>query len=653
MTYPEYNLQLKNDYESELLPLRQRAQRYESFYRGGQYSRKEKAQLKSYGLIPLVVNICRPLISQQRAMLTSSKPSLKVVPLQGANKVVADAAQQFLIGKWNSDYVDIHLNRAIRDCLTVGYGFILVDNASFLDNSTFDINISYLDWRYVLPDPNASQYDLSDAENILIRKVVGLKRAQVLYGLTEEELQSGKFEDVRGNNITESTQQVEVIDRFSKFPVDKWNVTPIEGEHLRDLPTVFYTNNLTNKINKENQNLLVDMEKLKVDGKIELKKLRELHIYRGISIGKFGVYEGVMDILDYPIIPFINEYATRFADVQGNIEFIEGIQKSLNKFYLLTIHNAMLTGNVRFLGPEGSVKDKTKFQRSASVPGAYLGYDADPTLPNGGKPEIIQPGTLSSAFFALSNDLMEKAKFETSIYSPSLGDPHGTPETFSTTATLQNYGAQTIKELARRVEVQIAKIGEVVLQFIQNYTKENELLEYLDIESGQVVSPMVEDGDVKSNVKLNEVITKEGVVSEIKNNTRIGKYSVKVLTQPNLGTDRLAKASFLRDMLMNKAIPPTTAVISLLMDLMEVPGGRKLIEQIEQETGMEGKIKQAMAQMKEMGGQIKKLQNQNMELQKKGILDKFEGDLDKLKGEIKGKATDQVDKIDDLLSQEN
>jgi len=48
-----------------------------------------------------------------------------------------------------------------------------------------------------------------------------------------------------------------------------------------------------------------------------------------------------------------------------------------------------------------------------------------------------------------------------------------------TAASLQNLGTQTIKELARRWEVQIAKIGEVALQFIQNYTDEGELLEFV------------------------------------------------------------------------------------------------------------------------------------------------------------------------------
>ena len=650
MTYPEYNLQLKDDYWSELLPLRTRAQRYESFYRGGQYSRKEKKELKSYGMIPIVINIAKPFVSQRRAILTSSKPSLKVVPLQEGNKLVADAAQQFLIGKWNSDYVDIEVNRAMRDGLVTGFGFILVDIANFLDNSTFDINISHLNWRYVLPDPNAERFDLSDAENILVRKIVGVKRAQVLYGLTEDQILEGQYQDLRGNNITESTKQAEVLDRFSKYPVDRWSVTPLEGEHLRDLPTVFYTNDLVTKVNKENKTLLEDMERLKVEGKIQLKGLRELKIYRGISIGKCEVYEGVMNIKDYPIIPFINEYNTRFAECQGDIEGIEGIQKAENKFYLLTMHNAMLTGNVRYMAAKGTIEDKTKFQRAASIPGGVIEYKPDTTLPNNGAPTVIQPGQLPGAFYALANDLIEKAKFITSVYSPNLGDPSGTPETFSTAASLQNLGSQTIKELARRWEVQISRIGEVALQFIQQYTDENELLEYVDITDGQLKSPMSEEtNDSGENVMrpiiLNEVSTKEGAVHEIKNNTKIGKYAVKVLSQPNFGSDRLAKAAFLKDMLMNKAIPPSPAVLSMLSDLMEIPGSQKMIDEVKESTSLSINMKQIQKQMKDLSGMVKKLQQQNLELAKKVEIEKFKGELDKTHRDIKGKAEERINSI--------
>jgi len=676
MSIADENRALKNDYIEQLTPLRNRASRYESFFRGGQYSRREKKLLKQYGLIPVVINVVRPLLSQRRAILTSSKPTWKVVPLQGGNKEVADAAQQFLVGKWNADYIDTQLNLALKDCLITGFGFLFVDLASFLDNSTFDINIRKLSWKYVLPDPNAQEFDLSDAENILIRKFVSLNRAQVLYGLTKEQANSAISSEVTANSSNNtSTNQVEILDRFSKYPVTQHHVIPNKGEHLRDLPTVFYTDDLKSKVSEENRALAKDMEILAVSGQIEVSRMKQLHIYRSISCGELDVYEGIMNIRDYPIIPFIDEHGNTFLDAQGDTEFIEGIQKSINKFYLLTMHNAMLTGNFRVMGPEKAVKNKTQFQRTSTLPGAYLGYDPDPTLPDGGKPTVIQPGQLSSAFYNLSLDLMEKAKFETNTYGPMLGDTKTTPETFSTTASLQDFGTQSIKELARRVDIMVAKCGEVVLQYIQNYTDRGELLEFVDMENGKLTSPMmdaptlggqettspdqgglpapdaVKEQEAKQQVaiKLNEIIVKDGIVSEIKNNTRLGKYAVKVLTQPNLGSDRLIKASFLQNMIMNKAIPVTPALLAMLMDLMEVPNSAKLIEQMNKETDASSKAKMLEENLTELARRLKIAENENMKLTKRLEVKDLQTEIEVMKAELKGQGKAALDTIDDQI----
>ena len=640
------NQRVYRDYDEQLQSTRQRALRYDSFFRGRQYTRKEKRLLKNAGLIPLVVNVVRPLLSNRRAIITSSKSTWKVVPLQGGNKVVADAAQQFLVGKWNADYTDTQLNLALKDMLIVGYGYLLIDKASFLDNATFDIKIERLHWRYVYPDPTFKNYDGSDAENFLLRKLVGVKRAQVLYRLTEEQAKAAIYDATHAKSgNTPSTQEVEVLDRFSKYPVIQHAITPKKGEHLRDLPTVFYTSTLEDSIEKEKRDLADEMERLSVSGQVQLNKMKDLHIYRAISAGATDIYHGLMAIKDYPVIPFIDEFGNTFLEAQGETEFIEGIQRAVNKFYSLTLHNAMLQGNYRVMGPANAVKNKTQFQRTSAIPGAYLPYDPDPTLPDGGRPQILQAGSLPAAFYSLSQDLIEKAKFETSAYDPVLGNSKGSPETFSTVASLQDFGTQSIKEVARRVDIQIAKAGEVALQFIQNYTEKNELLQFVDIENGELTSPMSETEGVKVPIILNEVVIKEGVVSEIKNNTRLGKYSVKVMTQPNFGTDRLAKAAFIRDMLMNKAIPATPPIIAMLLDLMEFPNSNKIIDQMKAEMGSAEKLQQMEKQLEDAGKMVKNLQSENMKLNKRVELESFKTELEKILNNVELKGKDVTNQI--------
>ena len=626
--------------------MRKRQAKFNSFFRGKQYSRREIFLLRKAGLLPLVINVVKPLLSQRRAILTSSKPTWRVVPLQGGSKLIADFAQQFMVGKWNSDYIDTQLNLALKDMLVVGVGWLFVDLASFLDNATFDIKVRKIPWPHVFPDPHAEEFDLSDAENIILRRYSGIKRAQVVFRMTEEQAQEATYDPEMSliEGTGPDTRRVLILERYSKFPIKKYEVTPRPGEMLRDLPTVFYTSELKKITDREERELAAqskmwarDMTALHQEGKIDLRELDELNIYRCMSVGSHDVYSGIMNIRDYPVVPFINEHGDYFMEAQGDTEPIEGIQKAINKFYLLTLHNAMLTGNVRFMGPENAVKNKTQFRATASIPGSYLGYTPDPTLPNGGKPEIVQGGSVSSAFYQLAQDLLERAKFETSIYNPVLGNPSGTPQTFATTASLQDFGTQPIKEIARRVDIQIAKCGEIVLQFLQNYTSANELIEYVDYSGGSSAirgDEQMTPEQQQQMIMLNQIIVKEGIVKEIKNNTRIGKYAVKVLTQPNLGSDRMIKAAFLRDMLMNKAIPPTPAVIALLLDLMEVPGADKITAEL----GGQADLEQAKKMIEEMQKKNQQLEQQNMDLLKQKEIDDFKGQARDILNEMRTKG---------------
>ena len=648
MSIVDSNLNLYNDYEGRLRNQRQRALRFDRFFRGRQFSRKEMTLLKQYGLIPLVINIVRPLLSNRRAIITSSKPTWKVVSLQGASATIADATQQFLVGKWNADYLDIQTNLAIKDMLITGFGFMLVDCASFLDNSTFDISIKHIGWRYVFPDPNAKEFDLSDAENIVVKKKIGINRAKVIYQLTDDQAAQAVSDMVGADP---NAAEIDVIDRYSKYPIVTSIVVPVEGQHLRNLPTVFYTSNLRSKIEQERQALDVDMRKLEVAGKIEVRRLKDLHIYRAISVGQLPVYEGIMDIRDYPIVCFQDEIGDTFADCQGETEFIEGVQRATNKFYSLIMHNAMLQGNFRVMGPTNAVKDKTLFQKTSALPGAYLPYDPDPNLPNGGKPDVLQPGSIASGFYTLANDLIEKSKFILNTYDPMLGNPQGSPETFSTTASLQDFGSQPIKEIARRVDIQISKLGEVAIQFIQNYAPPREMLEFVDID-GTLTSPQTMDasGD-KTKVILNDPQVKEGVIAEIKNNTKLGKYSVKVLTQPNLGSDRMIKASFIMNMLMNKAIPASPSIIGMLLEYMEFPNAKKIIANIQAETSAVAQAEQMQKQLEEMSKSMQLMQNENVKLKEEMELSGFRAELDKRLNDIQSAAKEKETQVEQMLSQ--
>lgn len=639
------NIEIFNQYESEWAQWRKRAIKLDNFYNNQQYSKTVASELRQVGLKPLVVPIVKPLIAQQVAILTSTKPSWRVIPLKGASREVADISQRFLVGKWNSDYIDTQLYLALLDMCKVGLGYLMIDVANFMDNAVFDILIERINWRYVYPDPRSQRFDISDAEDIILKKRAGLKRAQVVFGLSEKDIKDAVRSDGRS-----FISEVDILDRFSKYPVERVEYA-IADEYRNELsgkelpPTVFYTSKLKSKIENESRKWYKTVKSLENDGKIELKELNELNIYRCISVGAHTAYEGIINIRDYPIIAFADEHSGDLNQTQGETATIEGIQEYVNKFYMLTIQNAMLTGNSRYMGPKDAVKDISKFQKTANIPGAYLEWIPQPDLPNYGKPERIEPGQLASAFYSLANDLIRRAEYALSIYAPVQGNPQGVPETFSTTASLQEFGTQRIKSLARRVEIMIAKAGEVVMQYIQNYTDVNELLEYVDdrqyTPDGQ---PNENYGNITQAGTLNELPIDEGVVREIKNDAKIGHFAVKILTQPNFGSDRQNKAAFMSNMIMNKALPATPAVLRRLLDYLEVPGYQEIVSEIASAQPNQQTIQQLIQNVKVLSKQNQLLLSESSKMAKQLEISDFSKNMYMQLADIKMKIKDEISK---------
>ena len=648
----ENNIQIFNEYSGALAPMRLKQSKYYNFYHNKQYSRSDRVKLRRMGLKPIVINIVRPLILQMISVLLSSKPTWKVVPLNGAVKEIADIAGKLLVGKWNSDYLDLELELVIKDMLISMAGYLFVENASFLDNSTFDVKIHRLNWKYVYPDPYCTKFDLSDAENIVLRKEVGAKYAQVLYNMSDEEMK----EAIGSSNL--ETGRTDIIEVYSKYPVERISYSSSNDIDVSSLPpTVFYTSNIQNKIEDERRKWKEELLKLDNDGVIQVEKVRDLHVHKCISVGKLTKYEGIVNIRDYPIVPFTNEFSEEFNKQESEVTFIEGIQEGSNKFYMLTLHNALLTGNVRFMAPKGAIKNKTQFQKTWALPGAVNEWEPQPDLPNAGKPEVIQSSPLSSAFYGLASDLQRKAEFETAMFAPSQGNPTGTPETFSTTASLQHFASQRLNRLARRIDIQLAKVGEIVIQYLQNYTSVNEMIEFIDGNAHNADgSPNEDYGTVKSVGTVNQLeVDSSGGIKRFKNDARIGKFAVKVLTQPNLGTDRMNKASYMSNMVMNKALPPTTKVMETIFDFLEIPEYRSIVKELSESSANESKIKELINLIDVLKKQNEGLQKELVKVTEKNrdleLEDAIRKKLDVIKGNIEGAKKEVANEITKSMTQ--
>ena len=605
--YLERNWKIFNDYFTAWQKWLVKAKRYEGFYFNKQYTSQEIKALKSRGQAPIVINRVRPLIKQVIALLTANKPVFRITPQTAGDKEVAGLLDRLLYAIAQDQKFYIQFENAIRDMLLVGIGYIACDVSSLWEDALFRIKLSHLKYDIVFPDPNASDYN--DSEHIVVSYLLTPARAQRQFNLDEEQMQEVLLAPAPMNadpyqrRRTESSlteNKVRVIDVYTKIAGRTYFLKPSDGELVSGIPRIVY------------DKLDDDLELLRRERKIEVIELNTPFIWRTITIGGLPYFNGIMRISEYPIVAFVNEKDEQDMPV-GEIEFLEGIQRALNKFYSLTLTNAILGNSLRYLAPKGMIKNKEEFQRLSAISGAVIEYEPSPTNPQL-KPEPVKPMDLPTGFYTLANDLSTKLEYEIGIYGLLLGQTIGTPDTVGANAIIQDYGIQRFKMMARRIDVSLTTLGNAVIQMVQAYAPENEILRFI-VDNEQVEFP------------INQYIMDEmGRIAKIKNDLRLGKYDVVVSIQPSMNAYRIAVAEKLVQLMQTGLIPANDPeVLVFVLSMLDIPEVDKIAGAIMRRNEM---VLQQLAQENALYKKIiAELYDEVLKLAKKLKIKDFEVDL--------------------------
>ena len=180
-----------------------------------------------------------------------------------------------------------------------------------------------------------------------------------------------------------------------------------------------------------------------------------------------------------PIIPLHFSIEKNPYKSYGVTHYISDVQKAENKLWALLIYDMQLRASLRVLMPENAVNDPQQFERKFAIPGAALTYNADPMLPNGGKPEIVDIGTANQAIIQILQMLRSSAEYITGIFGVVQGNPDSAPGTFGATQSLQTFGTQRIKSASRNIENSLSLLGYIMVSYLQRYCPKEKITELL------------------------------------------------------------------------------------------------------------------------------------------------------------------------------
>lgn len=584
------------------------------FYHNVQYTDSEIKDIEERGQSPVTINITHAIIKQIISFLTSNSPTWYVDPVGDADKNKVYLFRKLLDATWYNSRGRRQFSQICKEVGITGIGYGMVNPKA---SNPFGVEFKRVPYHNVYVDPYSSEFDFSDADNIIISKLLSRNQASIFLDLTLKEIEEyAASDEPTGSDDQSATKypryilpnsdmksRVRIIQRMTMENTNCFIVTPIDDR-------VPITRKIYFKLDDR-------MKSMQAKGwvKIEEKKMKVLAKY--ISLGKY-CEKYYLPIDDYNITPFIDEYAGNPYPL-GALDFLYGLQRTLNKFILLTLLNASLSNNMKMMAVKNSI-NKQQYEDSYAVPGSLIEWEPNPELPNGGKPEQINPVPLSNEFFAFPQLIISMMEYITGIFGVMQGDPQGAPRTASGLMSLQNFGGQKVKLLGRNMEDALVNIGNTTIALFQNYAGFDQVISYFN-----------EQNNATEQLKFNTMQVYDGGKFKIENDLSIGKYTARVEIRQDYGSERQGKAQILGNIMAQTKSMALLKPILKLADIPEADQILKDVDEIAKLTQQSQGLQQSLERMQQINHQ---LENQVLQKSQKVELTQFVASLEVLKTKL-------------------
>jgi len=406
-----------------------------SFYFGNQLTADELSDIQDRGQFPYSINKVRKAIRGISGMLAASLPKFKLVAVGETDNEKVALCNDLIDWVWrNSDDIQGFsriVKRAAID--NISYFHVIKDRRGM-------IKYVPLTFEDVVVDPASKDSLFRDAYRISIKKYIPVELAKALYGI-----------------------QSMVYDA----PVS-WMDMQSDGSSQSFLGKMFSADKLYVLVYETYRKQYVARE----DG------FADIRIIKDTLVGFNDMFTETLpkSITEYPIIPVYVE-DTENPYKLGEVHFMKGIQKFINKAYGVALYNAQLLSNPKVLIRETDVPnmDIKAFEDNFSTPGA-IGVLAG----NAGDPIIVQGQPLNSAFFMMYQDAVMQFE-QATIPGDVVGYQKGFGERSSShLLDIKESVLDSFKDFAGNIEKAVSQLGKVALQYVQAYVNQERIIKILD-----------------------------------------------------------------------------------------------------------------------------------------------------------------------------
>jgi len=584
-----------------------------------QYTKRQIETLDEVGAPRVSMNLMYPILSQQKAMLAVDAPMGRVFPEGGdQDKIPAYVYEKLMNAIWRTSKAKAAYTKALKETLICGISALIVEPESFYAPGAFKLAINHVSWDDLYIDPSARDTGLCfrDAEAVYVGKLIPRRKVKNIYGFDPPETTNQLITDLSNRDEEIDNQYTAIRDVYEKQ----------EGYYLIARGIVEGKEVVVRRVVRTE----AELDKYNQGGWGILDAKYDVFVRRRTIIGDdILIWDEMLPITVYPMAIFTaDDYDTPY--VKAPAEYLREPQKAVNKFYQIVLLNAMLASNTRFMGPAGSFIDKDAWQRYGAAAGHTYEYRVDPTLPDGGRPQIIQPLPLPSAWYTLVYGLKDFMEYNSGTFGPTMGDPASSPETFSTTQSLQNHSSARSRDLRGRIEMSITMLWKAAMEYIQFYGDRTQIFRYLD------------DMDNIESIPLDQILDDRQII----------RYDVQAGVKTSFPTDRQEMVKVLQTVLGQTPDPNfQRLILEKVLQHMDYPISDALLKDMQVNAQLSQQLQEAQDQIKQMDALISQLSKEVLMNKEAVAIAKTEGDLKAIKATTKAKAEVALGQLQDQAAE--
>tara|TARA_R100001129_G_scaffold186520_1_gene178611 strand:- start:2933 stop:4942 length:2010 start_codon:yes stop_codon:yes gene_type:complete len=445
------------------------------FFLGNHFTTNEASDLASRNQADVPMDRISPAVDKLKSMLTAKPPIFTAIPREDSDVKIANVWRTILGYVWDVSEGDTHIKQAIQDYAVTGLGYLYAYIDGEADFGRGDVKFTHVNPFRVYVPPDCRDRWFTDAEGIILSTILTGEQIVNLYPELGDQIDPETGEIIPGiiNEIS-TVMEEDFPESSHKNTIKAYTPAEIKDndfwhrEKYQVLERFFPTTVPFYRVidSRTNQESIMDEEAFTVmleknpgaveRGFLEFEEIPQTRIGVSATVGEIVLYEKVLNIDSYPIVPVPNIW-TETPYPKSDVSRARPMQKLLNKLWSLALSHAQASAGLKLIVPMGSVPNMEDLERDWSNPNAVIEVDTTQ-----GEPHYPAPQPLAGEFYRLIQQCEFYIDFTFGLPEMMHGMSEKAPETVRGTERMIALGSERPKSKLRDIEFSINRLGRIL-----------------------------------------------------------------------------------------------------------------------------------------------------------------------------------------------